>query len=147
GYAAAVVPLRQALEVFRAHAREGGPESTRWFALAWMLAGDLWDDELLEELSTLAVQLARDAGALANLPIALTYRAHAHINAGEFAAASALYAESASITAAIGTTPLLASRLVLSAWRGDEANIASLYDPAYPEALERGEGRVIGGGA
>ena len=36
---------------------------------------------------------------------------------------------------------------MLSAWRGDEANIDGLYDLAYPEALVRGEGRLIGGGA
>ena len=36
---------------------------------------------------------------------------------------------------------------MLSAWRGDEANTDGLYDLAYPEALVRGEGRLIGGGA
>ena len=145
GYAASVSPLRRALEAFQSHARQGGRGGTRWFPLAWLLAADLWEDQLLEDLATRAVQLARQRGALADLPIALTYRAHAHINAGEFAAAAALYAESASLTLSIGTTPLRASALLLPAWRGDEANMARLYDLVHPQALERGEGRVIGG--
>ena len=61
-----------------------------WFWLAWMIAGELWDDELWEELATRAVQLARDAGALGELPIALIYRAAVHVHAGEFGAAAAL---------------------------------------------------------
>ena len=54
--------------------------------MAWLLAGELWDDVLRSELATRAVRLARDAGALGHLPIALAYRAGVHINAGEFTA-------------------------------------------------------------
>ena len=70
-----------------------------WFWLAWMLAGELWDDELWDELATRAVQLARDAGALGELPIALIYRAAVHVYAGELDAAAALIEESGAITA------------------------------------------------
>ena len=51
------------------------------------------------------MRLARDTGALANLPIALVYRAGVHIHAGEFSAAAALIEESGSIAAATGYAP------------------------------------------
>ena len=57
GYSAAAAPLRSALEVFRRHAEDGGDGSTRWFWLAWLLAGELWDDALMDELATRAVRL------------------------------------------------------------------------------------------
>ena len=52
----------------------------RWLWLACPvapepLAPDLWDDDTWHELATRAVRLARDAGALSVLPMALTYRA------------------------------------------------------------------------
>ena len=80
--------------------------ATRWFWLAWLLAGDLWDDALMDELATRAVRLARDTGTLGQLPIALIYRAGVHVHAGEFTAASALIEEADSITAATGNAPL-----------------------------------------
>jgi hypothetical protein len=52
--------------------------------------GSLWDDESWHELADAAVRLAREAGALATLPIALSYRAAVHVCGGEFAAAAAL---------------------------------------------------------
>ena len=94
GYTAAVAPLRSALEVFRRHAEDGGDGATRWFWLAWLLAGELWDDALMDELATRAVRLSRDTGTLGHLPIALAYRAGVHVHAGEFTAASALIEES-----------------------------------------------------
>ena len=91
-----------------------------WFWLAWLLAGELWDDELWDELATRAVQLARDAGALGELPIALIYRAAVHVYAGEIGAATALIAESGAITAVTGQAPLMFTTLLLAGWQGDE---------------------------
>ena len=53
-------------------------------------APDLWDDAAWHELNARAVGLARQAGALAVLPAALTYRADVHVHAGEFGAAAGL---------------------------------------------------------
>ena len=86
--------MRSALELFRRHAEDGDAGNMRWFWLAWTLAGELWDDVLAEELATRAVRLARDAGALGHLPIALACRAGVHVTAGEFTAAAALIDES-----------------------------------------------------
>jgi DNA-binding CsgD family transcriptional regulator len=143
GYAPSAATLRSALEVFRRHSEEGGVHSTRWFWLAWLLAGELWDDVLQDELATRAVRLARDAGALANLPIALVYRAGVHINAGEFSAAAALIEESASIAAATGYAPFGYASSLFLAWRGNESNATDHFARAAVNATTRGESRAI----
>ena len=93
----------------------------RWFWLPWLVAGDLWDDEMWHELATRAVRLGRESGALSVLPLALGYRAVVHLHAGEFAAASALIEEADAITEATGNAPVKYSSLLLAAWRGVEA--------------------------
>ena len=86
------------------------------------LAPELWDDEAWHELATRAVGLARDAGALTVLPIALDYRAGVHVHAGEFAAASALIEEADAITRGDRQhTRCATRRSLLAAWRGREA--------------------------
>ena len=84
------------------------------------IAPELWDDETWHELAIRAVGLARDAGALAVLPVALIYRAGVHVHAGEFGAAAGLIEEADAITAATGNAPLRYTSLMLAAWRGEE---------------------------
>jgi DNA-binding CsgD family transcriptional regulator len=108
------------------------------------MAVDLWDDDSWHELAARAVQLARDAGSLTTLPMALSYRAGVHVHAGEFAAAARTISESEAIAAAIGTAPLRYTALLLQAWRGDEAAASTVIDGAVQEAIARGEGRALG---
>ena len=89
------------------------------------------------------LRLARDAGALGLLPMALLFEASTELNAGKFATAAALIDESASITEAIGGAPLRHTALVLAAWRGDEARALSLIEESARDAAARGEGRAI----
>ena len=63
----------------------------------------LWDDESWDRLSTRYVGLARDAGALGVLPVALNSRAGLHVFAGDFAAAASLVEEAGAITEATGS--------------------------------------------
>ena len=144
GYVAGVSPLRRALHAFRGEARRSEDDITRWLWLAWLVAGDLWDDEMWHELATRAVRLAREAGALTVLPVVLAYRAAVHVHAGEFAAASALIEEAYSITEATGNAPLSYTSLVLAAWRGEEARALTLIEAGVQAATARGEGRMIG---
>jgi hypothetical protein len=121
----------------------------RWLWLACPvapepIAPELWDDEAWHELATRAVRLARETGALAVLPVALTYRAGVHVYAGQFAAASALIGEADAITEATGYAPLSYTSLVLVAWRGEEARASELIEVGVREATARGEGRAIG---
>src|SRR5690606_9897339 len=69
----------------RATARSQG-EDVRWHWLACRIAAEVWDDAAWEELAERQVRVARDSGALAVLPLALTYRSGTHLHAGEFAA-------------------------------------------------------------
>ena len=144
GYSAAAAPLRRALEVFRRQADAGDAAGTRWFWLAWVLAADLWDDVLLDELATRAVRRARDSGMLEQLPIALVYRAGVHVYAGEFSAAAGLVQEANSIAAATGNAALGYASVLLDAWRSDEATALDRFAWALSDADRRGEGRAIG---
>ncbi len=143
GYTASVAPLRTALEVFHRHAHDSSNGSARWFWLAWLAAGDVWDDALLDELATGAVRMSREAGALGHLPIALVYRASVHIHAGEFAAAAALIDEADSITASTGNAPFGYASVLLVAWRGNEETALNHIAAALENPTTRGEGRAI----
>jgi DNA-binding CsgD family transcriptional regulator len=140
-YAAAVRPLRQALEAFAATDELGGDMRALW--LACRVASDVWDDELWHELATRAVGLAGDAGHLSVLPITLTYRAGVHVHAGEFDAAAGLVEEAAAITEATGSAALWYTSLVLAAWRGQEDRALELIQRGVNDARVRGEGRAI----
>jgi DNA-binding CsgD family transcriptional regulator len=144
GYVAGVAPLRDAVHAFGSDAGGDEHEMMRWFWLPWLVAGDLWDDEMWHELATRAVRLARDAGALIALPLALGYRAVVHLHAGEFAAASSLAEEAVAITEATGNAPVKYSALLLAAWRGVDM-LAQDMNGALQYAVARGEGRSIGG--
>jgi DNA-binding CsgD family transcriptional regulator len=144
GYVAGVEPLRRAL---RAFGEEGDEVAVmRWFWLPWLVAGDLWDDEMWHELATRATRLGRDSGALLVLPLALGYRAFVHLHAGEFAAASALTEEAVAITEATGSAPVKYPSLLLAAWRGGEAEpLLDDFGRDVANATSRGEGRGVGG--
>ena len=62
----------------------------------------LWDDDSFQALTTRAVALARDTGALTVLPVALVQLSGVHTFSGEFAAASAAVQEAEAIAAATG---------------------------------------------
>jgi DNA-binding CsgD family transcriptional regulator len=147
-YAAALPPLRRAMGALAGRAG-GGEDDLRWLWLACPvtpepLAPELWDDETWHELATRAVRLARDAGALGVLPVALSYCACVHVHAGEFATASALIDEADAIAEATGNPPLRYTSLVLMAWRGQAAPALHVIETSIQEAAARGEGRAIG---
>jgi DNA-binding CsgD family transcriptional regulator len=147
GYSASLPPLRKALGELRDV--EGLTErDMRWLGLGCRLAQDLWDDELWYVLSTGGLRVARETGALSVLPVAATYRAALHVQAGEFGAASALIAEADAITQATGMAPLKYAWLMMAAWRGNEAEGLELIEAAWLEGKARGEGmglRALGG--
>jgi DNA-binding CsgD family transcriptional regulator len=145
GYVAGVRPLQRALEAFGPDGAGDDDELTRWFWLPWLVAGDLWDDANWDDLSARAVRLTRTSGSLITLPLALTYRAGVHIHAGEFATASALTEEAASIEEATGSAPAGYWKLMLAAWRGREADALEYMSWGLENTTVRGEGRAIGG--
>jgi DNA-binding CsgD family transcriptional regulator len=149
GHLAAMPRLREALDASRRESLDSQDDIMRWLWLASPITQEtaahaLMDDEAWAELATRAVALAREAGALAVLPGALVYRAGVHLHAGELAAASALIEEADAITAATGYAPVRYTSLVLSAWRGQEAETLRLLQDDVADATARGEGRVVG---
>ena len=70
GYAAGTPTLKRALAAFRSESISRD-EEIRWLWLACHTAYELWDDETWHVLSARLVELARDAGALTELPVAL----------------------------------------------------------------------------
>jgi DNA-binding CsgD family transcriptional regulator len=143
GYESSASLARKTLRAFRDQAQQLSEKDLQWMWLAWLLAGDLWDDETWERLATRAVQLARESGALAVLPLALNYRASVHVHAGEFAAAATLIDESDSIIKATGNArPWYASQLLV-AWSGKEPDASDQLAAGLATASTYGEGRVI----
>ena len=147
GPGAGAAPLRLALEAFKNEALDGHEEIMRWLwlcpvVLEWALH-ELWDDEAWHAISTRWVRLAREAGALTTLPVALPFLAGAHLHSGEFSAASALIEEAEAIAAATGNVGMPYAALVLVAWRGAEAEALELIEAGVEDATERGEGRVL----
>jgi DNA-binding CsgD family transcriptional regulator len=144
GYAGAAPLAQRTLATFGERARHGNGDDLHMLGLAWLLAGDIWDDVSWNALATRAVQLARKSGALAVLPIALNYRASVHIHAGEFAAANTLIEESDSIVRATGNArPRYASQLLV-AWVGTEPVASAELADGLSTSSIHGEGRVIG---
>jgi DNA-binding CsgD family transcriptional regulator len=139
GYSAGLPPLRRALGEFR-DVEEWTERDVRWLGLGCRLAQDLWDYELWDVLATGGLRVARETGALSVLPIAATYRAALHVQAGEFGAASALIAEADAITQATGMAPLKYASLMMTAWRGNEAEGLEVIEAARLEGKARGEG-------
>ena len=139
GYPAAVPVLRQAVDAFRS-ADVSGEEELRWILLACHGAGLLWDYESWDLLSARRAELARDAGALTTLPIALSTRVGVHLFAGEFAVAASLVAEVDSVTEATGSSIAPYAALGLAALAGREAEAFELIEAATKDAERRGEG-------
>ena len=86
------------------------------------------------------MQIARDAGALAVLPLALNYLSTLRIFEGDLEAAAALLDETDAIADATGAAPIVFGRLQLAAFRGDEAQTSVLIEASEPVAIARGEG-------
>jgi DNA-binding CsgD family transcriptional regulator len=142
GYQAGVPPLKLALDAF-GRADEDSAGVNRWLWLACRIASDLWDEKLWDELSSRGVRVAREAGVLSLLPIAQSYRAGVHLQAGEFAAASTLMAESTAITQRTATAPLIYSPPMILAYRGDEAEAVPVIEAARKDATARGQGLAL----
>jgi len=133
GYATGVPRLRLALQGFLQQ-EPARPSPTRhrdhddsWLWLASRTAAALYDDELALVLVDRHVRLARPAGALAALPLALTAQSVTVLLTGELTHAAELAAESTAIARATGARPLRVAQLVLAAWYGQDAEAVRLH--------------------
>jgi len=118
-------------------------EDVRWPWLACRVAADVFDDETWHLLASRYVLIARGAGALGVLPIALMHLSLMHVFEGELDTAAALVEEIDSSIDATGSRRISVPKLLLAACKGDEARASKLIDEAQREATARGEGFVL----
>ena len=116
GYAAGLPLLRRAVKAARR--KKSADDELRWLWLAGLAALHIWDDESWDVLSARHVELARAAGVLTELPLALSSRALVLLFAGELGAAEALVQEAQMVTEATGDSVTPYGALVLAALRG-----------------------------
>jgi DNA-binding CsgD family transcriptional regulator/tetratricopeptide (TPR) repeat protein len=139
GHAAAAPMLKRARNAF---ASEYVPaeEGLRGLWLAGSANLTLWDDESWDRLSSRHVELARDAGALGVLPMALNHRAGLLLHQGDFAPAASVAEEARVIAAATGNELPPYAPLLLAAFGGREVQGADLIETATRDVVYRGEG-------
>ena len=107
------------------------------------MASQVWDDERWELLSRRYIQLVRQLGALAELPLALDRRIRPLLFAGELTAAAALLDETRTVEDATGNPPWHYGALSLAAFRGNQATAATLISSIMRDVTQRGEGYGI----
>ena len=142
GYAAGTPALRRALAAFRSQ-DISAEEGLSWLWLAGLAAMAVWDDETWHILASRHVKLARDAGALSELPLAIRWRILLHTHAGEVAEGAALIAEAQAVADATGSQLGPHGALGVAAWRGREAEATKLIQATMDGMTSRGEGRGV----
>ena len=142
GYTASAEALKRALAAVRDEGDRPG-QSVRWPWIARRVAPDLFQDDTWHALATRNVQIARDNGALAVLPLALNLLSLLRCFEGELAAAAALLDEADEIADATGTQPIVFGRVLLAGCRGDETRGLALIEASETAAAARGEGVVL----
>jgi DNA-binding CsgD family transcriptional regulator len=131
GHAAAAETLKRASTVLTTISLE---EVLRWGWVATGAPTAVWDDECFRLISERQVQLVRDAGALAQLPIHLAQLVIARAWIGDFDGAASLIAESDSAAAATGSRFPPHALLRLRSLEGKEADATAAIASAIDEA-------------
>ncbi len=139
GYAAGASTLRRAVAASRT-ADMPDEDAIRWLWLATHAAHDIWDDDGWNALSVRHIEVARRAGALAVLPIALTTNAGLRLLEGDFTAARGVVDEIDATIEATGSDLPRYAAMALAAWEGRERDAAVLIDLCTVQAASRGKG-------
>jgi len=141
GPAAAAPVLRQATSAF-ASADIPIQESLQWGWLVRVADRALWDDEG-RRMTVRQVQLARDVGALDQLPILLNMMAMDAVWSGDFAAAGSLIVEAAAVCEATGSRLAPYAAMMLASFRGRESEAAPLIRSAIEEGVAARQGVAV----
>ncbi|ROO86100.1 regulatory LuxR family protein [Actinocorallia herbida] len=138
GQEAAIETLRRAQRAFL----EQAPDSLElhWMWFASRSAQDLWEARTLRALADRQVELARAAGLVTVLPIALSLLMVAQTVDGELDAAEASCDEIDAIKDVTGNPLPQYGRLFLAAYRGQPAEAEPLAVRIRADAAARGEG-------
>jgi DNA-binding CsgD family transcriptional regulator len=141
GPAAAATALRQAMRAFDS-ADTPLEDGLQWGWLARVADKALWDDGGWR-VTARQVRLARDAGALDQLPVLLNQMGMDAVWSGDFAAAASLAAEAGAVCEATGSRVAPYAGMMLAAFRGREAEAAPLIQAAIEEATAAGQGVAV----
>jgi DNA-binding CsgD family transcriptional regulator len=115
-------------------------ENFRWGWLTTVPANILWDEQSWHAINVRQLRLARDAGALARLPIDLTAMAVLVAWRGDLTQAAAVVAEIDAVVEATKTRIAPFGAMLLAALRGREAEAAPLMEAAADGAAAGGQG-------
>ncbi|WP_220784003.1 LuxR family transcriptional regulator [Streptomyces sp. 1114.5] len=118
------------------------PLWTRRLSLAALLAIELWDVALEDELATRAVDSARTDGTLMILPVGLWMQAMAAVQRGDLLTASALNSEADAIADVTGVPRHWYGRLFAAALRGGAAEAEPLIARVLAESHARRKGML-----
>jgi len=147
GYETALPVLTRALELLLGQ-DVGRDEVGRslWLATSrstQAIAVELWNADAVHPLATRQLEVAREAGALVQLRLALNFLGASLVQSGELLKAELLFDEDRLVAEATGNQPVTYSELLLAVWRGQEAKATELLTATLREAGVRGMGRFI----
>ena len=106
----------------------------RWGWMATAASNAVWDNDGAHAISARQVQLVRDAGAPAQLPLHLSALGLARAWTGDLTGAASNMAEADSVVAAIGSVSVPWTALRLRALQGREAEAAAAIASAIEQA-------------
>ena len=135
GHAAATPTLQRAADALLEIPVE---DALRWGWAAIGASTAVWDDEGMRAISARQVQLVRDAGVLAQLPLHLASLALSTSWTGDLAGVASLIAEADSVAAATGTTFAPFTLMRLRALQGKEAEASALISETIEQAGGQG---------
>jgi len=118
-------------------------ERLRWSWLGGQAAAFIWDYDSWDVLTARQVQIARDAGALTDMPITLSLRAGVHLFAGELNAAASLVDRIDALADATDARTAPYAAVLLAALQGRERHARELIDANAKELASIGEGNGV----
>lgn len=115
-------------------------QELRWMFLACVAAAHLWDLDRLGVLAERYVRLARETGALSELPLALSCRFSPLLFAGRLDDAAREVDELCTAVEAMGNNMTAYGAISLAAFRGSRSEVEALARTMTEHAVRRGEG-------
>jgi DNA-binding CsgD family transcriptional regulator len=142
GRAAAAALLEQAIRTF---ADEHLPSEAmfRWGWMSVVPTYALWDEASTYAICARQLQVARDAGGLARLPLHLATFTLLAVRCGDFASAQEAIAEADALAEATGSASMSHSAMTLAAFRGRETEARAWIESARTEASGVGRGVAV----
>lgn len=141
GQAAALPTVRRAIRAFLEQSLE--PRDLPWMWLGGRAAQDIWDAEGLRTLAERQVRLARSAGVLTVLPMALSLLMVTRTFDGHLDQAEAVCDDIDAILLVTGSPLPLYGRTFIAAYRGQVEEVQQHAQALRADAESRGEGYAL----